>query len=251
MIKNYEIEEKYSIACATNSKGIQKKYFKDGWYYKLDTEGGEGVREWLASCVLKCSSLQSWEYVEYAACKINGKSGCRSHSFLQPNESFLAIGRLFTMVTGKNSLAEHLATMSEVEDRLNYILYLVKDFIEPSLFKRYLCKLMQFDLLIENSDRHEFNYGLILTGDHCRIAPIFDNGNCLMEGSPCTLCGSYLSQVTAFGFPDKEAFTIDYGKLQSLLAQSSLGNSLYAQRLQKNLKEYDYLFKTKSNRDIF
>lgn len=91
----------------------------------------------------------------------------------------------------------------------------------------------------------------ILTGDHCRIAPIFDNDNCLIGGSPCTLCGSYFSQVTAFGFTVKEAFTIDYGKLQSLLAQSSLGNSIYVRRLQENLKEYVYLFKATSNMDIF
>lgn len=96
-MKNYNLDEKYSFSCKTVSKGMQKKYFKDGWYYKLDRGGREGVREWLTSCVLKCSSLTSSDYVKYEACNINGKPGCRSYAFLKEGESFIPMCAMYIL----------------------------------------------------------------------------------------------------------------------------------------------------------
>lgn len=71
-----------------SSKGTQKKYYDNGYWYKENLTGSEGLAEELASEILKCSSLSN--FVEYKQCKVNNRSGCRSQNFLQPDEMFLS-----------------------------------------------------------------------------------------------------------------------------------------------------------------
>lgn len=174
-MENYSLDEKYSFACVSASKGVQKKYFKDGWFYKLNVEGNEGLKEWLVSCVLECSSLPTDSYVKYEACRINGKPGCRSYNFLKAGESFVPMGKVFTAVTGENCLADHLAILEDANKRLEFLLDLAEPLVGRENFREYLYRTVQLDMLIENTDRHEFNYGLIMTKNAYKIAPIFDN----------------------------------------------------------------------------
>lgn len=250
-LRDFRIDDRFSFVCASSSKGVQKKYLKDGWYYKVDVEGFEGVREWLVSQILECSSLPPGSYVPYEVCSINGKQGCRSYNFLDANESFVSMGRLYTMITGKKSLADYLATLADAKERLDYVLGLVSGLVDTEQFKEYLCRMLQLDMLIENTDRHEFNYGLVATDSGYRVAPIFDNGDCLKDGSPCTLCGSFFSQVTVFGFPVQPAFTINYKKLLNTLDLSEFNDLQFTKRLRKNLKEYEYLFGNTKQMNLF
>lgn len=76
-----------------SSKGTQKKYYDNGYWYKENLTGSEGFAEELASEILKCSNLSN--FVEYKQCKVNNRSGCRSQNFLQPDEMFLSFERNF------------------------------------------------------------------------------------------------------------------------------------------------------------
>ena len=76
-----------------SSKGTQKKYYDNGYWYKENLTGSEGFAEELASEILKCSNLSN--FVEYKQCKVNNRSGCRSKNFLQPDEMFLSFERNF------------------------------------------------------------------------------------------------------------------------------------------------------------
>lgn len=57
-MKNIEIDERYSFMCKSVSKGAQKKYFKDGWYYKVDRIGREGMKECLPELMFDRKVIQ-------------------------------------------------------------------------------------------------------------------------------------------------------------------------------------------------
>lgn len=49
------------------SEGTQVKYKRDGYWYKKDNRGREGLTEYLVSCLLGFTSLKDSEYVRYEA----------------------------------------------------------------------------------------------------------------------------------------------------------------------------------------
>ena len=46
-MRNYKLDKKYLIGSKRISKGAQKKYFIDGYYYKVNNNGNEGLTEYL------------------------------------------------------------------------------------------------------------------------------------------------------------------------------------------------------------
>ncbi len=253
---NYSIESEYIYNSATTTKGTQLKYKKNDYFYKIDKSGREGLVEYLVTVLLECSTLKEEDYVHYEQCYINGKAGCRSHNFLKKNEEFVTIQSLFTKLTGKQNFADYLMTKRNAEERLNCILELVDKYgISVFMFREYLNVLVQIDLLIANTDRHVHNYGVLLTENGgFRKAPIFDNGRALnTEKSDtfvsCTLSGSFEEQVTAFSYPVKPLFQIDYDTVYDKMQAIELeyGEIEEIRVLRNRMKEYEYLFRIEKN----
>ena len=251
-MRNYILGDDFKYACKSVSKGVQEKYCKDGYFYKLNTLGNEGYVEYLVSRLLKFSNLPSNLYVSYEYCRINGKLGCRSKNFLQAGETFMSMNTLYNKFIGHSELADHLMCLRDAPARLDYLLQLTESVGVPAVtFKKYLNILMQLDLLIQNTDRHSHNYGLIFSSrlNKFRPAPIFDNGASLgtvKVSSPvsCTLSGSFFDQVVAFGYPVRSVLTFDYKALFTDLRRIE---QLYGKRkeldfLRAQLEEYSYLF---------
>lgn len=162
-----------------SSKGTQPKYYDQGFWYKVNRVGYEGLSERLVSTVLKHSNVQN--FVEYEQCTINGRAGCRSGNFLHEGESFISFQRLYELYTGEN-LQGKMVMFSGVEDRMDF----VKDFIESHTgfdCSKYLSEILTLDMLTLNTDRHFNNLGLIVNTDRdlYSAAPIFDNGNSLLS----------------------------------------------------------------------
>ncbi|MCD8131709.1 MAG: hypothetical protein LUE16_10635 [Lachnospiraceae bacterium] len=178
-VKDFRLSPEAMIMIAGSSKGTQPKYYEEGYWYKANTNGYEGLAEYLAGIVMKHSNVSS--YVTYEQCKINGKDGCRSKSFLADGETFLSFERLFQAETGL-SLADHIMTIHDVGGRIEF----VEDFILNSLdvdVRDYLSKTLSLDALLLNSDRHFNNLGIVAnlnTGEY-RCAPVFDNGDSLLS----------------------------------------------------------------------
>ena len=83
------------------------------------------------------------------------------------------------------------------------------------------------------------------------MAPIFDNGRALCTDnsnifSACTLSGSFEEQVTAFGYPVKACFTIDYPGFYDELTriEQIYGKCVEITTLKNRLEEYKYIFKS-------
>lgn len=88
-VANYILTPVAMSMVAGSSKGVQRKYYEAGKWYKENYFGYEGIAEHLASLVLLCSNIDS--YVYYEKCMINGKKGCVSDNFLKDDEAYISL----------------------------------------------------------------------------------------------------------------------------------------------------------------
>ena len=85
----------------TTSKGNQVKYTNGKIWVKENLLGYEDIAETFISSLLKLSTLQPNEYVDYKLCKIikdssgNSKKGCFSNTFLKKGESHITLMHMF------------------------------------------------------------------------------------------------------------------------------------------------------------
>ena len=107
-MRDYQISEEFRKLTAPSSKGTQEKYYKDGYWYKVNNYG-EALAEELSTKILSCSNVDN--YVEYERCMINGKPGCRSKDFLKRGEAFITFQRLYQSYMGGN-LSDKVRTIS-------------------------------------------------------------------------------------------------------------------------------------------
>ena len=251
-IKSYKLEKKYLYTGKSLTKGTQIKYKKDNVYYKLDSCGKEGLVEYLVSGILRCSDLGEGAFVEYVMCKVNDKPACFSSNFLNDNEEFITMNSIYQIVTGKTDLSDYLGYLSDAPRRLDYLCDLADVFgVDRDQFYLYLNRFVQLDYLIENTDRHAHNYGVVLNNvtGKCDIAPIFDNARSLHTVQEtycsCTISGSFSDQLTAFSFPVIAAFKIDYEAAFRFLDQTLelYGNCQEIQFLKEQLRNNEKLFK--------
>lgn len=163
------------------SEGTQVKYRKGDYWYKEDNRGREGLTEYLVSHFLTFTDLQSEEYVLYEQGYINEKRGCRSKDFLAENESLLTFYRLYYSEFGGN-LAEKLAKIATMEERISFTLKMVRSIIGLDVTD-YLKKVLMLNMIVLNEDRHVNNLAVIFDGTDFRAAPIFDNGVSLLTAN--------------------------------------------------------------------
>ena len=160
-----------------SSLGAESKYFKDGYWYKQDISGYEGMAEEACSMILRHSNLK--DYVEYEACTINGRSGCRSRNFLKEGEMIVTFKRLYEIACGKD-LTDHIYTIQDVAGRIRFVIEFMKEYAEIDCTE-YLRNILCFDMLVLNTDRHFHNLAVIRSGNEYRECPIFDNGASLLS----------------------------------------------------------------------
>lgn len=250
-MQTFELGNEYIFIGKSITKGTQIKYKKDDLFLKLDGSGREAFVEYVVSNILNCSDLEKKDYVVYDMCQVNHKSACYSYNFLKDDEEFITMNSLYQIATGGVDLSDHLASLSGAKERLEYLCNLASAFgISEKDFRTYLHNLVQLDLLIENTDRHVHNYGIILnntTGNY-RIAPIFDNARALHTVEEtycsCTLSGSFHDQLTAFEFPVKSSFRLDYKRVYAFLDDTlkAYGDYKEIQFLRNQLQQYQDLF---------
>lgn len=251
-LNNYTLSPAAISMVSGSSKGTQTKYYDSGYWYKMNNVGSEGTAEHLASLVLSCSNID--DFVVYEKCMINNKLGCRSYNFLKPGESYISIQRLYDLYVG-GQLTDYIYTISDVNERIKYVIDFVKEKTELNIYD-YLAKMMSFDALILNTDRHFHNIGVICNADDnsYRLAPVFDNGNSMLSnftefpfdvsvkenienviGKPFAANLEY--QAHCFGYGLK----INYEKLDKLLSEEK--DSRCLEVLRKQLNKYEKIFR--------
>ena len=176
---DYRLSPAALVMVQGSSKGTQPKYYEDGYWYKVNNVGYEGLAERLASMLLSHSNIKN--FVGYEQCMINGRPGCRSKNFLQESESFISFQRLYELYTGEN-LQNNIRVIADPRDRIRYVVDFVFDRTDLDC-SEYLSQILTLDMLILNTDRHFNNLGIIVNAETgiCSTAPIFDNGNSLLS----------------------------------------------------------------------
>lgn len=161
-----------------SSKGTQQKYFRDHIWYKQNQNGYEGRAEWLCSVLLSSTNVES--YVIYKECKINGRPGCMSQSFLNEEEECVTLQRLYEYYVG-GQLYDAVRSREKVKDRISFVIEFVKRAAALDI-SDYLSKMLTLDMVTLNIDRHFHNICLVRQrGGVYRLAPIFDNGAALLS----------------------------------------------------------------------
>lgn len=180
-ITDYRLSPDALVMVAGSSVGTQKKFYEKGYWYKQNSFGYEGTAEYLSSIVLSCSNID--RYVVYERCTINGSPGCRSANFLAEGEAYISLQRLYDTYHG-GQLSERIRLIDMAKDRIQYVTGYVQDVIGLDLSEQFN-KLLAFDMLILNTDRHFNNIGIIADTRQqlYKNAPVFDNGNALLSNA--------------------------------------------------------------------
>lgn len=162
-----------------SSRGNQLKWEQDGWWYKADALGYEGLAEVVASELLKHSNRGN--FVEYEPAVVRYKDryyrGCRSRNFKREGEELVTLEKLYRIVTGL-SLAEELAHIAETGQRIAHTVNFVENVTGLRGFGRYLSELLETDAFFLNEDRHTNNIALLYDSrqNRYRLCPCFDMG---------------------------------------------------------------------------
>lgn len=218
-----------------SSKGNQLKWEKDGYWYKVDALGYEGLAEVVVSELLKRSDMTGFVEYEPVFLRYRGRvcRGCRSENFKEEGEEIVTLEKLYRMLTGM-SLARELSHIAETGQRIEHTVRFVENVTGLRDFGVYLAKLLEIDAFFLNEDRHTNNIALLYRGetDTYRPCPFFDMGLALFAD-------------TTDGFP----LTDDYEKCmekveakpfsRDFLEQMDAADTLYGDYLRFHMRRYE------------
>ena len=167
-----------------SSKGNQLKWKHDQLWYKADYLGYEGLSEYIISKLLRKSSLNNNEYVDYETEAIRYKTqvfnGCCSRDFSDDYQT-ITLERLFKTLYGI-SLGKEIYSISDHAERLKFIVDQVERATGIKDFGIYMSRLLTIDALFLNEDRHSHNISVLWDGDsRFKLCPIYDNGAGLLS----------------------------------------------------------------------
>ena len=178
-------EQNIRTSSRQSSKGNQLKWENEGMWYKADYMGYEGFAEYVISHLLKYTNLNEDEYVLYEPEQIKYKrqiyNGVRSRTFIDDDWQIITLERLFKNVYNE-SFTGVLWNMSDVKERLEFLVNTVKNITGLNNFGEYICRLFTIDAFFLNEDRHMHNIAVLMNGKgEYNYCPVFDNGAGLLS----------------------------------------------------------------------
>lgn len=168
-----------------SSKGNQLKWENESIWYKADYTGYEGLAEYVISHLLKLTNLNEGEYVLYEPEQIKYKrqiyNGVRSRAFIDEDWQIITLERLFKNVYNE-SLTSVMWHMSDVKERLEFLVNAIKNITGLNNWGEYICRLFTIDAFFLNEDRHMHNIAVLMNGKgEYKYCPVFDNGAGLLS----------------------------------------------------------------------
>jgi hypothetical protein len=252
-----------------SSKGNQLKFERNHVWYKADYLGYEGLVEYVVSKLLRYSSLQGLEYVDYELEQItyNGQvfNACKSQDFTG-GWQLITLERLLTQVFGRG-LNQVVYAIEDHTERLKKLTELVEQVTGIRDFGMYMAKLITIDTFFLNEDRHAHNLA-VLTKDlkEFRLCPVFDNGAALLSDTMLdypegrdplqmkhqtkrkTFCDSFDEQLETaealYGMQMR--FQFRYNEVKAILDQADIYTAEIRKRVldlvMSQKSQYQYLF---------
>lgn len=255
-----------------SSKGNQLKWETNGYWYKADYTGYEGLAEYVISQLLRKTTLAEEEYVLYELEEIKYKTtvynGAKSLDFLKDDWQIITLERLFKNFFGE-SLYKSIYKIEKTEDRMVFLVSQVERMTGLKNFGIYMNKLFALDAVFLNEDRHTHNIAVLMNGKgkFC-YCPIFDNGAGLLSDTTMdypfkadiyqlmkevkakTICSDFDEQLdvseTLYGSHLRFEFTkedvknlLDMAEIYSDEERLRVEEIIYTQ-----MRKYQYLFTT-------
>lgn len=263
-------ENNYKAFDRQSSKGNQLKWERDGFWYKADYSGYEGLAEFVISRLLHYSSLKEDEYVQYELTEIGYKNatynGVKSRDFHVNGCQEVTVERLYKNLYGR-SLYQSTWKIEGTIDRLKFFVEQVERLTGLKEFGIYLSKMLTIDALFLNEDRHMHNIAVLMYDDGSfGYCPIFDNGagllsdtsldypismdiyDCIDEAESKTVCSSFEEQLeaveTLYGYNIKFSFLKK--DVEKVLADAGIYSDEVKKRVYtvivEQMRKYEYLF---------
>ena len=258
----YELDRK-------SSKGNQMKFYRDGFWYKVDSLGYEGLAEYTVSRLLHYSTLDCDEFADYDLEEIryNGSvfRGCRSAD-ISGGWQMITMERFFRAEYGFGA-NNVLYSPRDPEDRLAAFVDCVVRKTGITEFGIYMNKMMTIDALFLNEDRHPNNIALLTDGSsNYRLCPFFDHGAALLSDTTLeyplgrevfelekrvkakTFSGSFLEQLESSEklFGKNIRFSYGYHEVEAILNSDVPYEEGVRRRVMDLImdtrRKYDYLF---------
>ena len=180
---------------AGGNKDNQRKWFRDGIWYKADFLGYEGLAEYISSCLLGVSDIPS--FIRYSLVCIqeadeqetNVFIGCMSHDFgtiITGDVIILQLPEKYNVwLNPTGTFADDLQVFCEGVE----LVFGVN--VERNM-RQMLC----FDLIVGNEDRILRNFGLQQTDTGFVFAPLFDHGLSLLADTKSPERVTSLSEIS-------------------------------------------------------
>ena len=225
--------------------GSQDKWQINDLWYKADDYNYEGLSEVIVSDMLKKSNVKKFTIYdpEIIIYKNKELKGCVSKHFLEGQEELFEISELLKK---KNIDTYDL----QINDFVNF----TKRLTGLNNFDKYLCQMLELDMITLNTDRHFSNIAVIKKGSEYDYSPFFDQGRCfglkdsLWENTedpgkiikdiyPRLYCGSFDSQTKEIEkIAGGRQLAINYGKkdlIETLDKCSSVYSDVILKRAEK------------------
>ena len=252
-----------------SSKGNQLKFERDGFWYKADYLGYEGLAETVISRLLSFSTLQPSEYVAYDTEEILYNSqvftGCKSRDFTD-GWQLITLERLLSQVYG-HGLNQVVYAIEDHTERLRTMVNLVERVTGIRDFGPYMAKTLTVDAFFLNEDRHSHNLAVLTDSRHTfRLCPLFDHGASLLSDTrldyptgrdplelistahPKTFCDSFEEQIDIAEklYGHQIRFSFKYADVKAVLDQAAVYPPEIRQRvldiIMEQRRRYRYLF---------
>ena len=194
---------------SSGSKGNQRKWFKDGIWYKADFLGYEGLAEHICTCLLESSNIKSFaKYQAVLIQELDGpkeefSTGCMSPDF----------GNIITGDTLVLQLPEKyniwLSSTGRVETNLLTFCEGVRLIFGSDIFHE-MKQMLSFDIIVGNEDRILRNFGLQETDGKFAFAPLFDHGLSLLSDTKSPECVYSFSDISFRPFAHSRAEGLEF-----------------------------------------
>lgn len=253
-----------------SSKGNQLKFERDGFWYKADYLGYEGLAETVVSRLLSFSTLDPSEYVEYETEEIRYNdqifTACKSRDFTN-GWQLITLERLLYQVYG-HGLNQVVYAIQDHTERLRTMVSLVERVTGLRNFGPYMAKTLTVDSLFLNEDRHAHNLAVLTNNQQkFRLCPLFDHGAALLSDTkldypvskdpltlissahPKTFCETFEEQIDIAEklYGQQIQFSFAYADVKAILDQAVIYPSEIRQRvldiIMEQRRKYSYLFK--------
>lgn len=158
----------------------QPKFVYNGWFIKLDRWGYEAIAEMVVSILAKYTkNINAFEYILLNPCYNRGV--CASPIYTDAMD--MEFVSFWTILTKSGRLHElPSAKVNNGEDLLNKVIEIITE--ETGIeIEGYIKKMLMWDALILNTDRHYNNMAIRRKGDGTYTTmPFFDHGLSLLSG---------------------------------------------------------------------